>query len=188
MPQALPLQPLPESDQERTAPGLEPGTGVRVATMAAVKAGLEAGGRGKLQREVLAMATAVKFCFGGISDAGGGQGDAGSGGEMAGAVVISLASMAPQLFGQAGPERLQRMAEIGLATAGNAGVEGLQRTEFDGRGNRRKRDGDVAGDGPRRRQRTWRNRRDWWRSLVLCCPGRSAGAVKIPIGGEWVPT
>jgi len=41
MPQALPLQPLPlpESDQERTALGLEPETGVSVATTAAVMPG-----------------------------------------------------------------------------------------------------------------------------------------------------
>ena len=38
-PQALPLQPLPESDQERTALGLEPGMGVSVATMAEVTPG-----------------------------------------------------------------------------------------------------------------------------------------------------
>jgi len=39
MPQALPLQPLPESDQESAALGLEPGTGVSVATMAEVTPG-----------------------------------------------------------------------------------------------------------------------------------------------------
>jgi len=39
IPQALPLQPLPESDQERTALGLELAAGVSVATMAAVMPG-----------------------------------------------------------------------------------------------------------------------------------------------------
>jgi len=38
-PQALPLQPVPESDQESTALGAEPGMGVSVATMAEVTPG-----------------------------------------------------------------------------------------------------------------------------------------------------
>jgi len=39
MPHALPLQPLPERDQDKTALGLELGAGVRVATMAVVMPG-----------------------------------------------------------------------------------------------------------------------------------------------------
>ena len=39
IPHALPLQPVPESDQESTALGLDPGTGVSVATMAELTPG-----------------------------------------------------------------------------------------------------------------------------------------------------
>jgi len=84
--------------------------------------------------------------FGGISDAGGGQGDAGSGGENGGAVVISVGVDGAQLFGRRG-RRGSNGCEIGLATAANAGVEDCSAPSSTEEENRRKRDGDVAGDG-----------------------------------------
>src|SRR5258708_38359016 len=93
MPQALPLQPLPESDQERTAPGLEPGTGVSVATMAAVTPGwrlegaascsgegLAVGARGEFWWEGAATGGAVGGMVGGVGGSAGGGGDGGGGG------------------------------------------------------------------------------------------------------------
>src|SRR5258708_3023300 len=84
MPQALPLQPVQESDQERTAPGLEPGTGVRVATMAAVTPGWRLEGAASCNAKWLAMVTAGKFCLGGSATLVAGRGALGAGGGMAG--------------------------------------------------------------------------------------------------------
>src|SRR5258708_35330989 len=74
MPQAMPLQPLPESDQERTAPGLEPGTGVRVATMAAVTPGWRLEGAASCSAKWLARATVVKSCVEGSATLVAGRG------------------------------------------------------------------------------------------------------------------
>src|SRR5258708_39981755 len=84
MPQALPLQPLPESDQERTAPGLEPGTGVSVATMAAVTPGWRLEGAASCNVKWLAMATMMEFCLEGSATLVAGRGTVGAEGGMAG--------------------------------------------------------------------------------------------------------
>ena len=44
IPQALPLQPVPESDHDKELLGLDPGTGVMVATSAAVTPGCTVAG------------------------------------------------------------------------------------------------------------------------------------------------
>ena len=86
MPQALPLQPLPESDQERTAPGLEPGTGVSVATMAAVMPGWRLEGAASCSAKWLPMVTVVKFCLEGSATLVAVRVTLGAEGRMAGAV------------------------------------------------------------------------------------------------------
>src|SRR6266849_676948 len=63
MPQALPLQPVPESDQERAALGLEPGAGVSVATMVAVTPGCRLEGAASCSVKWLAMAAVMEFCL-----------------------------------------------------------------------------------------------------------------------------
>src|ERR1700676_3110185 len=62
IPQALPLQPVPESDQESTALGPEPGTGVSVATMAEVTPGCKLVGAATCSVKWLVMVRAVEFC------------------------------------------------------------------------------------------------------------------------------
>src|SRR5258705_158001 len=82
--------------------------------------GLAAGGRGKLQREVAGDGDGGEVLFGGISDAGGGQGDAGSGGENGGRGVISVGVDGAAVVWAGGAGEAPTDGEIGLATAGNA--------------------------------------------------------------------
>ena len=63
MPQALPLQPLPERDQESTALGLEPGTGESVATRAAVTPGCRLVGAASCRVKWLVMESVAEFCL-----------------------------------------------------------------------------------------------------------------------------
>ena len=86
IPQALPLQPLPESDQERTAPGLEPGTGVSVATMAAVTPGWRLEGAASCSVKWLVMVRMVEFCLEGSATLVAVRVTPGVEGRMAGAV------------------------------------------------------------------------------------------------------
>jgi len=178
MPQALPLQPLPESDQERTAPGLEPGTGVRVATMAAVTPGWRLEGRGKLQREVAGDGDGGKFCLEGSATLvavrvtlerreNGGRG------------VIFRWRRWRRIVWAAGPERLQRMARS-ACHCWQCGVEGLQRTEFDGRGKQEKARRDVAGDGHAGDRGLGGIGVTGGGHLYFAARGKVCGAVKIP--------
>ena len=63
MPQALPLQPLPERDQERMALGLELGAGVSVATIAAVMPGRRLEGAATCSVKWLLMMSGAEFCL-----------------------------------------------------------------------------------------------------------------------------
>ena len=62
MPQALPLQPVPESDQESALLGLEPGTGVSVATMAEVAPGGRLEGATTCRVKWLVMVRVAEDC------------------------------------------------------------------------------------------------------------------------------
>jgi len=55
--------------------------------------------------------------------------------------------MAPQLFGQAGPERLQRMAGSGLPLLAMPACKDCSAPSSTEEETGGKRDGDVAGDG-----------------------------------------
>src|SRR5882762_1581733 len=147
-------------------------------------AGLEAGGRGKLQREVAGDGDGGEVLFGGISDAGDGQGDAGSGGENGGRGVISVGVDGAAVVWAGGAGEAPADGGIGLAAAGNAGVEGLQRTEFDGRGNGRKRDGDVAGDGDAGDGRLGGIGVTGGSHLYFAARGKVCGGGKDSIGGD----
>jgi hypothetical protein len=65
IPQEFPLQPGPLSAQISTALGLEPGTGVKVATIVAVPLGGTLEGADNCNEKLLVMATAVETCFDG---------------------------------------------------------------------------------------------------------------------------
>src|SRR6202035_1481752 len=104
MPQALPLQPFPESDQERTALGLEPGTGVSVATIAAVTPGWRLEGAASWSAKWLAMVTMVELCFEGSAMLAAVMVTPRADGRMAGAVENSVAAMVPQFFRHGAPE------------------------------------------------------------------------------------
>jgi len=86
IPQALPLQPLPESDQERTALGLEPITGVSVATMAAVTPGWRLEGAASCNVKWLVMVRVVEFCLEGSATLVAARVTLGAEGRTAGAV------------------------------------------------------------------------------------------------------
>jgi len=60
------------------------------------------------------MVRVVEFCLEGSATLVAVRVTLGAEGRMAGAVKFPLASTMPQLLGQAGPERLQRMAGSGL--------------------------------------------------------------------------
>src|SRR4029077_20796657 len=62
-PQEFPLQPGPLSAQASTALGLEPGTGVRVATIVVVPLGGTLDGADNWSEKLLVMATTVETCF-----------------------------------------------------------------------------------------------------------------------------
>ena len=109
-------------------------------------AGLEVGGRGKLQCEVAGDGEGGGVLLGRIGDAGGGEGDAGSGRKNSGRGVISVGVDHAAIVWAGGAGEAPANHGIGLAAAGDGGAEGLKRAEFNGRGNRRERDGDVAGD------------------------------------------
>ena len=85
-PQALPLQPLPESDQESAALGLEPGTGVSVATIAEVTPGCRLEGAASCNEKWLVMVSVVEFCFEGSATLVAMRVALGAAGRMAGAV------------------------------------------------------------------------------------------------------
>jgi hypothetical protein len=63
VPQAVELQPGPESDEERTVLGFEPGTGVIVATMAAVLPAETLGGAVICSVKLLVMVIAAEACL-----------------------------------------------------------------------------------------------------------------------------
>lgn len=62
-PQEFPLQPGPLRDQDRTALGLELGTGVNVATMVAVPLVTTEEGADNCNEKLLVMATTVEACL-----------------------------------------------------------------------------------------------------------------------------
>lgn len=63
MPQALPLQPVPASDQLMTVLGFEPGTGVTVATITAVAEAITVPGADNCSVNRLVMVTLTLDCF-----------------------------------------------------------------------------------------------------------------------------
>jgi hypothetical protein len=63
VPQAVELQPGPESDQERTGLGFDPGTGVSVATIAAVPPVGTLAGAVTCRLKLLVMLIAPDICF-----------------------------------------------------------------------------------------------------------------------------
>jgi len=62
-PQALPLQLVPESDHDRTLLGFDPGTGVMVATNAAVTPGCTVAGALSCIEKSLVIRTFAEFCL-----------------------------------------------------------------------------------------------------------------------------
>jgi len=85
--------------------------------------------------------------LGGIGNAGGGESDVGRGGENSGGGVIAAGVDGAAIVWAGGAGEAPADGGIGFAAAGDGGAERLQRAEFDGRGNGKERDGDVAGDG-----------------------------------------
>jgi hypothetical protein len=65
IPQALPLQPVPESDHDKELLGFEPGTGVMVATSAAVTPGCTVAGALSCMEKSLVIRTFAEFCLAG---------------------------------------------------------------------------------------------------------------------------
>ena len=63
VPQVVELQPGPESDQERIVLGLEPGTGVIVATIEAVPPAATLCGAATCSVKLLVMLMAAEACF-----------------------------------------------------------------------------------------------------------------------------
>ena len=113
VPQPLPLQPVPLSVHDTTVLGFEPGTAVRVATIAALAPVGTLAGAEIVKVKWLPMVIDAEACFVGsatlcaetVTNVGVGN--------ICGAVKFPAASTLPQLFGQEAPERLQRTAESG---------------------------------------------------------------------------
>src|SRR5437667_415559 len=82
----------------------------------------------------------------GCGGAGGEESDGGSGGGNSGRGVIVIGVDGVAVVRARGAGKAPMNGGIGFAGAGDGGAERLQPAEFDGRGNRRERDGDVAGD------------------------------------------
>ena len=100
-----------------------------------------------MQREMAGDGESGGILLRGVGDTGGGESDAGRVGENGGRSVISVGVDGAAVVRAGGAREAPADSEIGFAAAGDVGVERLQGAEFDGRGNGRKRDGDVAGDG-----------------------------------------
>ena len=105
MPQLLPAHPLPLSAQERVLFGLEPGTGVKVATMAAVTPVCNEDGATICRVNELVKLTAAELCFEGSATLVATTVTPGEAGRVPGAVKMPEALIVPHAEGHAGPAR-----------------------------------------------------------------------------------
>jgi len=107
-PQAAPLHPMPDNDHAITSLGLEPGTGVNVATIPAEDPTATLGGAESWSVKLLVMVSAAEALLDGsamlcaVSVAVAGDG------KICGAVKLPFASIVPQPEAHVVPERIQR--------------------------------------------------------------------------------
>jgi hypothetical protein len=108
VPQAVPLQPAPLSDQVNTVLGFDPGTGVSVATMAAVAPVGTLAGAEMVSEKWLVTVMDAEACFEGSATLCAVTMTAAGAGKICGAVKFPRASTAPHSLGHAAPETLHR--------------------------------------------------------------------------------
>jgi len=111
-----------------------------------IDAGLKARGSGNLKCEMAGDGERGGALPGGVGNAGSGEGDAGHERENGGRGVISVGVDGAAIVGTRAAGKAPTDGRIGLTAARDSGVERLERAEFNGSGNGKKRDGDVAGD------------------------------------------
>ena len=114
IPQALPLQPVPERDHDRELLGFDPGTRVMVATSAAVTPGCTLAGALSSNEKLLVIWTFAELCLEGSAALVAVSVTLAFPGKICGAVKFPFASTLPQDAVHDGPERLQRIAGSGL--------------------------------------------------------------------------
>ena len=107
VPQAEPLQPAPLTVQVRSSLGFEPGTGVKVATMAALPLAATLAGADMVNVKLLVTVMEADADFDGSATLWAVSVTPASAGRICGAVKFPWASTAPHWFGHAAPERLQ---------------------------------------------------------------------------------
>ena len=103
IPQPVPLQPLPESDQLRLLEGFDPGTGVNVATTACVAPVSCDEGALSCSVKLLVIVTFAEFLREGSAALVAVTVTLAGLGRICGAAYFPLASIAPQFVGQVGP-------------------------------------------------------------------------------------
>jgi len=114
IPQALPLQPEPESDHDSELLGFDSGTGVMVATKAAVTPGCTVAGALSCSEKLLVIRAFAEFCLEGSATLVAVRVTLAFPGRICGAVKFPFTSTLPHELGQDEPERLQRIAGSGL--------------------------------------------------------------------------
>jgi hypothetical protein len=113
VPQEVPPQPGPLSDQASVVLGLEFGTGVMVATIVAVVPVGTPDGAVSCSEKLLVMFSAAEICFEGSATLCAVSVTFAGEGRIPGAVKCPLLSTLPQALGHAAPERLHRTALSG---------------------------------------------------------------------------
>ena len=113
IPQPVPLHPLPESDQLRLLEGLDPGTGVSVATTACVALVCTDDGALSCSVKLLVIVTLDEFLREGSAALVAVTVTLAGLGRICGAVYFPLASIVPQLAGQAAPLSDHRIVASG---------------------------------------------------------------------------
>ena len=107
VPQELPLQPEPETDQLMIELGFEPATGVNVATRTAVADGATVPGALSCNVKSLVMVTPTAACFAGSAALCAVIVTAVDAGKTCGAVYFPVESIVPHAFGHDKPLKLQ---------------------------------------------------------------------------------